>query len=113
MTDAIQFLEDKLSNERLFELMVQQLNKDFQLAVDSSIEFTSTTPSELVEEVYARLVKITSTSVSKFSSLLYRVDVSEVEVDAIKGVSFEEYLQQLTFLILKRIFQKVYFRNIL
>lgn len=113
MLEAVQFLENRLSNEALLHQMLQQLNKDFQLAVDSSIVFKSVTPETLVEEVYQCLVNITSTSVSKFSSLLYRIDVSETDVEALKGISLDEYLQKLTFLILKREFQKVYFRNIL
>lgn len=113
MLEAIQFLKERLSNTDLFVQMRNQLDKDFQLAVDSSIEFTSDTPEALVEEVYACILKITSTSVSKFSSLLYRVDVPETEVEALKGNDFEDYLKGLTFLIMKREFQKVYLRNTL
>ncbi|MDR0228128.1 MAG: hypothetical protein LBI72_03590 [Flavobacteriaceae bacterium] len=113
MEEVVRFLEAKLSNQELMQQMVNQLNKDFQLAVDTSIEFKSNVPDTLANEVLMCLEKIATTSVAKFSSLLYRIDVSETEVDAIKGVSFEEYLQQITFLILKREFQKVYIRSAL
>ncbi|MDR2222039.1 MAG: hypothetical protein LBE34_04775 [Flavobacteriaceae bacterium] len=113
MEEVVRFLEAKLNNQELMQQMLKQLNKDFQLAVDTSIEFTSTSPDALANEVLLCLEKIATNAVSKFSSLLYRIDVSEAEVDAIKGVSFEEYLQQITFLILKREFQKVYIRSTL
>lgn len=112
MLQAVEYLEQQISETHFFNDLVKQVQKDFQMAVDLDIEFTAQTPAELVVQVVNELHRvITSTSVSKFSNLLYRVDVAEADVKAIKSQDIEEYLERIAFLLLKREFQKVVIRN--
>ena len=113
MIDTVAFLKDKLSlSDGLFKLLVSQLEKDFQMSVCSQIIFTAETPEDLVRQVAYQINNIINThSVSKLSSLLYRVDVSEGDVSNISTKELEVYIETLTYFILKREFKKVYIRN--
>jgi len=112
--EVVAYIEGKLSEYNLFGELVRQVEKDFRMSVDTSITFTADTPSKLVYEVYNELHKIISmTTVAKFSSLLYRIDIAEKEIKAIQSVDIEDYLKQVTYIILKREFQKVYIRSTL
>ncbi len=113
MSEVVTYLNDKLSDFNLLEAMRRQLEKDFYSATFSEVSFDGVTVEELVDQVHQEINRIVSTDVSKFSNLLYRVDVSEASVDALKGLPVEEYWEQLTFLILKREWQKVWIRNTL
>lgn len=109
---TVKYLEQHLDNQKLFVDLVLQVQKDFQTSVDTSIVFTAQNATELVVQVENELRKIlASTSVSKFSNLLYRIDVAEKDVEAIISKDIDEYLQKIVFLILKREFQKVFIRN--
>ncbi|NLP57700.1 hypothetical protein [Lutibacter sp. B1] len=48
-----------------------------------------------------------------YLNLLYRIDVSEKELSKITGNNLTETVEQITFLILKRVYQKVWFKNTL
>ena len=112
MVDTVGFLESKLAGGNLFMLLVKQVEKDFQMSVDSGILFTAHQPSELVQQVEEQLLSIINThSVSKFSSLLYRVDVSETAIKNLASNDLLVYVQQVAYLILQREFKKVYIRN--
>ncbi|WP_121964980.1 hypothetical protein [Myroides sp. N17-2] len=114
MTEAVSYLEDKVGEYNLLSDLVRQVEKDFRMAVDASITLNADTPAKLVYEVYNELCNIVNkSSVSKFSSLLYRVDIAEKDVRAIQSTDIEDYLQQVTFLLLKREYQKVYIRSTL
>lgn len=113
MSEVVIYLNDKLSKFNLLEAMRRQLEKDFYSATFIEVSFDGVTVEELVNQVHQEINRIVSTDVSKFSNLLYRVDVSEASVDALKGLPVEEYWEQLTFLILKREWQKVWIRNTL
>ncbi|MCC9042605.1 hypothetical protein LNQ81_07875 [Myroides sp. M-43] len=114
MTEAVSYLENKVGEYNLLGELVRQVEKDFRMAVDTSITLYADTPAKLVHEVYSELYNIvTKTSVSKFSSLLYRIDIAEKDVKAIQSTDIEDYLQQVTFLVLKREYQKVYIRSTL
>lgn len=111
--ETVQYLENRLGNSQLFEELIKQLEKDFQLSVSSDVVFSAKTADDLVSETQLLLENIADTAPAKFSNLLYRIDVPEAEVHQLKESDLTAYLQQMTFLILKREFQKVYIRNTL
>lgn len=113
MSEVVTYLNDKLSDFNLLDAMRRQLEKDFYSATFIEVSFDGLTIEELVNQVHQEINRIVSTDVSKFSNLLYRVDVSEASVDALKGLSIDVYWEQITFLILKREWQKVWIRNTL
>lgn len=97
----------------MVELMRKQLEKDFYGATFQEVVFDGASVEDLVLQVRQEIQRIVMTDASKFSNLLYRVDVSEASVDALKGLPIEEYWEQITFLIFKREWQKVWIRNTL
>ncbi|MVX35585.1 hypothetical protein [Myroides sp. LoEW2-1] len=112
MWDSVKYLDEHLVQQSFLKDLVLQIQKDFQTTVDTDIVFSVETPSELVSQVIGQLHRIIhSTNVSRFSSLLYRIDVSERDIKAIKNVDIDEYIERVAYLIIKREFQKVYIRK--
>lgn len=113
MLEAVQYLEKNVANKALFVQLVAQLQKDFQMAVQLEVFLNIGSAEDLVAELERQLLRLVETDASKFSSLLYRIDVSEAAIDELqlRGLNLEEYLWELTFIILKREWQKVCFRN--
>ncbi len=113
MLAAALYLEKNVKNRELFLQLLEQLQKDFLMAAQLEVFVQVETAAELVNELYRQLLRLVETDVSKFSSLLYRIDVSEVAVEELqlRGLHLEEYLQEVTVIILKREWQKICFRN--
>ncbi|MDM1406405.1 hypothetical protein [Myroides sp. DF42-4-2] len=111
MEVAVTYLEDQLKERNLFDPLVQQVQRDFRLSVDEDIVFQPSTPLELVHQIQEELERMASRTPAKLSMLLYRIDVAEKDIHAIEEGDVFNYFQQLTYLIVKREFQKVYFRH--
>ena len=107
---ALELLQ-KVEIENLYEKLILQINKDFQLS-NLSYEFSiAITPSELKEDLAKLLQKMITYHYDDYLNFVYRVDVSEKELLAIKSDNLDETIDQLTFVILKREYQKVWFKN--
>lgn len=94
----------------LFEKLLFQLQRDFELAnVDwyppSTITFQSL-ESQLQEKVYLLLLE----KFSDYLNLLYVIDVPEKEFKEIKSSDVVEISKEVSFFILKRLFQKVWLK---
>lgn len=110
----VSYLTENLQqNSKLFDLLSEQLNKDFKIGVGDDVDFTAKTPIELVAEVQIELERIISYYPNKMSSLLYRIDIAEQDIIAINQSDMTTYLEQLTYLVIKREFQKIHFRTTL
>jgi len=98
-------------SEHLYKNLIQQLNKDFLLA-NLSMEFSlELPPLELKEELQAVMKKLIVQSYDEYLNLLYRIDVPERDLLGIKSTDMAETSGHLAFVILKREFQKVWFKN--
>ena len=107
---ALELLQ-KVTVENLYEKLILQINKDFQLS-NLSHEFSLTiTPTELKEDLSKLLRKMITHEYDDYLNFIYRVDVSEKELLAIKSDNLEVIIDQITFVILKREYQKVWFKN--
>lgn len=107
---ALELLQ-KVAVENLYQNLLHQLNKDFQLAnLDEQIEL-SVTPVELKELLSAILLKLLTNHYDDYLNFLYRVDVSEKKLLTIKSSDVPTIIDQITFLVLKREYQKVWFKN--
>jgi hypothetical protein len=98
-----------LINEDLFKLFKKQLKKDFETSgVDAGFADNLLPEWLFLKEVIARALKPLSNSNQLLTSLLYRIDISETEIQharALHGdMAFEELMAEL---IIKRILQKV------
>lgn len=108
--NSIQLLQ-KVTVENLYEQLIIQINKDFQLAnLDVSVDVSST-PLELKNILSVVLRKMITNNYDDYLNFLYRVDVPEKELLGIKSDNLDEVIGQISFLVLKREYQKVWFKN--
>lgn len=95
----------------LYKKLLLQLNKDFLLAnifFDLEEEIS---PSNLKLLLHETVYKLIQENFSEYLNLLYIVDVSEKQVKALDGSDTLKLSEAVSFLILKRVWQKVWFRN--
>ena len=98
-----------LLSENLFELFKRQLKKDFD-SCSLNTDFIDSLPVqfELLKLSIITELKQISKNNSLLSNLLYRIDISEIQIKNYhqknNSLSFEEVLAEL---IIKRILQKV------
>ena len=104
-------LLNKVEFENLYQQLISQLNKDFQLSnLDESIEL-SLTPVKLKEILRKIILNLLTNNYDDYLNLMYRIDVPEKELATLKAENLETTINQITFLILKREYQKVWFKN--
>lgn len=97
--------------EDLYLKLLEQVNKDFNLA-NEPVDFPkSTSPSDLKIQLYEKIYRLIQFRFAEYLNLLYIIDVSEDQIKKLDGSDINELSQQVTFLILKREWQKVWFRN--
>ncbi|MCB4806868.1 hypothetical protein LG651_01310 [Tamlana sp. 62-3] len=99
------------SELNLYAKLVQQLNKDFLLAnIDLGFN-DAVLPSSLKLLLHETVYKLIKEKFSEYLNLLYIIDVSEDAVKALNGDDVLKLSEEVTFLILKREWQKVWFRH--
>ena len=97
--------------ETLYLNLVEQLNKDFNLA-NEAIDFPmSISPNELKLQLHEKIYRLIQYKFAEYLNLLYIIDVSEEEIKKLDGSDLVILAEQVAFLILKREWQKVWFRN--
>jgi hypothetical protein len=106
-----ELLFEEATAENLYLKLVEQINKDFNLA-NESIDFPkSTTPEELKIQLHEKVYRLIQYKFAEYLNLLYIIDVSEDQIKKLDGSDISELAGQVSFLILKREWQKVWFRN--
>lgn len=99
------------SVENLYLQLVEQLNKDFNLA-NEAVDFPkSITPEELKIQLHEKIYRLIQYKFAEYLNLLYIIDVAEDEVKKLDGSDLVQLAEQIAFLVLKREWQKVWFRN--
>lgn len=101
----------RASEEHLLEKLVLQLCKDFQAAnifVDIEPDIS---PGQLKRTLHETVFFLMRDRFNDYLNLLYIIDVSEEQVKRIQIVDTVEISEEVTFLILKREWQKVWFKN--
>lgn len=95
----------------LYQKLVKQLNKDF-LYANIDLDFDEDIlPSSLKFLLHETVYKLVQEKFSDYLNLLYIIDVPEHQIKALDGTDTLEMSEQVAFLILKREWQKVWFRN--
>jgi hypothetical protein len=98
-------------NESLYLHLIDQINKDFNLA-NEGIDFPrSISPNEMKIQLHEKVYRMIQYKFAEYLNLLYIIDVSEEEVRKQDGTDLVLLAEQVSFLILKREWQKVWFRN--
>ncbi len=104
-------LEKQVQQENLLEALIIQTNKDFQLAnhpLDLSLQAT---PEQIIQAIHQKVYDLLQYQFSEYLNLLYIVDVSEAQVKSITVNDLVEISEEVSFLLIKRIWQKVYIRK--
>ena len=98
-------------NENLYLKLIEQLNKDFNLA-NEGVDFPmSISPNELKIQLQEKMYRLIQYKFAEYLNLLYIIDVAEDEVKKLDGSDIVELSEQVVFLILKREWQKVWYRS--
>ncbi|MCK7589234.1 hypothetical protein M0G43_01475 [Subsaxibacter sp. CAU 1640] len=113
MKDIATF-QDLISEANYLELypkLIAQLNKDLLFA-NLTLEFEENVlPSSLKLMLQETIYKLIQERFMDYLNLLYIVDVSEEKVRQLDGNDTLQLSEDITFLILKREWQKVWFKN--
>lgn len=95
---------------QLYQKLVLQLNKDLALA-NINFEFDEEVlPTSLKLLLHETVYKLILEKFTEYLNLLYIVDVSEEKIRQLDGSDVLQLSEEVTFLILKREWQKVWFR---
>lgn len=97
--------------ENLYLKLIEQMNKDFNLA-NEAVDFPlSISPNELKIQLHEKIYRLIQYKFAEYLNLLYIIDVSEEQIKKLDGSDLVILAEQVAFLILKREWQKVWFRN--
>ena len=97
--------------ENLYQKLIDQINKDFNSANEPVDIPQNTLPEDLKILVHEKIYKLIQYKFAEYLNLLYIIDVSESEIKKLDGSDISKLSGQVAFLILKRQWQKVWFRN--
>ena len=104
-------LFEEAQKESLYLNLIEQINKDFNLA-NEGIDFPmSISPSELKIQLHEKVYRMIQYKFAEYLNLLYIIDVSEGQIKKLDGSDLVVLAEDVAFLILKREWQKVWFRN--
>ncbi len=99
------------SKDNLYLKLIEQINKDFNLA-NESIDFPiSIEPEELKAQLHEKIYRLIQYKFAEYLNLLYIIDVPEEQIKKLDGSDLVILAEEVAFLILKREWMKVWFRN--
>ena len=111
LPNTFESLIEEANQLDLYRKLILQLNKDFLLA-NIDLDFhEEVLPSSLKLILHDTVYKLIQEKFTEYLNLLYIVDVSEKQVKALDGSDTLKLSEAVSFLILKRVWQKVWFRN--
>jgi hypothetical protein len=104
-------LLSEAEKENLYSKLIEQINKDFNFA-NEAVDFPqSTSPHELKVQLHEKIYRLIQYKYAELLNLLYIIDVPEDNVKQLDGSDTIEHSEQIAFLVLKREWMKVWFRN--
>ena len=104
-------LIEEANQSDLYTKLIQQLNKDFLLANIDLNFHEEILPSSLKLLLHETVYKLIQEKFMEYLNLLYIIDVPENKVKDLDGDDTLKLSEDVAFLILKREWQKVWFRN--
>ena len=109
INNSLELLE-AIQQEQLYQKLVQQLKKDFDLAnVPINIPL-DISPQELKSTIHEKIYFLIVEKFQEYLNLLYVVDISEKEVKKIAPSDVVDISAEVSFLLLKREWQKVWYK---
>lgn len=111
MPETVNALFEQAQREELYLKLITQLNKDFNLA-NEPVDFPqSTKPDELKIQLQEKIFRMLYHRFAEYLNLLYIIDVPEKDIKALDGSDLSVLAEAVSFLVLKREWQKVWFRS--
>lgn len=95
----------------LYKKLIGQLNKDLLYANIDLVFDKEVSPLSLKNKLHETIFKLIQEKFPDYLNLLYVVDIAEQKVKKLDGSDTLKLSEQVTFLILQREWQKVWFRN--
>ena len=111
LSQSFNDLIEEANQLNLYQKLIIQLNKDLALAnvdLDFDVEVL---PSSLKYLMHEMVYKLIQEKFAEYLNLLYIIDVSELKIKQLDGNDTLELSEQVTFLILQREWQKVWYRT--
>lgn len=103
-------LISEANNLNLYQKLIVQLNKDL-LYANIDLEFDEETlPTSLKLVLHETVFHLIQNKFSDYLNLLYIIDVSELKIRALDGNDMVKLSEDVTFLILQREWQKVWYK---
>ncbi len=96
---------------KLYNKLILQLKKDFGLANIPIHLSENISPLELKTFLHEKIYYLILEKFTEYLNLLYVVDVPEKAFKQLEVTDVVEVSEQVSFLILKRVIQKVWFRE--
>lgn len=110
MSEGLVLLES-ISEKQLYTDLITQLNKDFMLS-GVRVEFDlNSSPEQLVLILRDKIRDLILNDFNDFLNLLYVIDISEFEVKKLDTEHAGTLADELTVLVLKRLWKKVWYRH--
>ncbi|NAY92735.1 hypothetical protein GTQ34_12485 [Muricauda sp. JGD-17] len=97
--------------EKLYKKLLRQLDKDFKLANVRLDLPADMVPEKLKKSLHEKIYFLLMERFDDYLNLLYVVDISESEVKKITSSDTVDIAAEVCFLILKREWTKVWFKN--
>ncbi len=104
-------LLNEVVEKNLYQKLIHQLNKDFKLSnIDEEYD-ENISPEKLKRALHGLMFMLINEKFAEYLNLLYIIDVPESKIKNLNGSDVAILSEQVAFLILKREWQKVWFRN--
>ena len=108
---SIDSLIEAAEEQNLYFKLIEQTNKDFVLANENIGIPLDISPFELKLLIQEKIIKLINYKFAEYLNILYIIDVSEDQIKKLDGSDVFKLSEEVAFLILKREWQKVWFRN--
>lgn len=108
---TIDHLLTEAEKEHLYLKLIEQLNKDFNFANEPIDLPITIEPDALKNALHDKIFRLIQYKFAEYLNLLYIIDVPEDQVKHLDGTDVFEMSHQVAFLVLKREWMKVWFRN--
>ena len=104
-------LVEQIDAQHLMGQLIDQLKKDADLSGIAFEVSRDILPQQFLGYVHQLLLGLLLNDFGSYLNFLYRVDVPEPLLKSIRSTEPKEIIDIVTLLVLKREWQKVYFRN--
>ena len=108
---TFEHLIDEANQLNLYKKLIKQLNKDMSYANINLAFDEDILPTSLKLMLHETIYKLIQEKFTDYLNLLYIIDVSEKKIRALDGNDVLKLSEDVTFLILQREWQKVWFKN--